>query len=234
MKQTLSLALAGLLCASAAQAFEVTGGSLSLGYSSFVGSSNATDVNKLSFGSAMEFAITPEIAVQGEFSHSKFDASGLDTSNVGLHGIYHLNHTTSLGAFIGRDRIDRRNLNYYGVEVAHQLGAFDTEAFVTIAKDGGRDGTVFGIKGDYALTDTATIGARFDHLNVKGADASKFALTGEVAALPGLNLTGEVGRGKIKGFGSDPYVGLGVKVNFGDKQGTTFGSRSVLNLLPGG
>ncbi|NEX45376.1 hypothetical protein G3572_04115 [Rhodobacter sp. ETT8] len=216
------------------QAFEANGGSLSLGYSTFFGSSPATDVNKLSFGSALEFGLTPDIALQGDFAYSKFDATGLSNTGVGLHGIYHLNESTSLGAFIGRDNIDGRNLNYYGVEVAHQMGMFETEAFVTIAKDGGKDGTVFGLKGDYVISDAVTVGARFDQLKVEGADAAKFAVTGEVAALPGLNLTGELGRGRIKGYGADPYVGVGVKVNFGAKNGATFGNRSILDLLPGG
>ena len=234
MKQTLSLALAGLMCASAAQAFEVTGGSLTLGYSSFFGSSDATDVSKLSFGNSMEFALTPEIAIQGDFSYTKLDATGIDSSNFGLHGIYHLTPDTALGAYVGRDRVEGRNLNYFGVEVAHQFGMIGTEAFVSIGKDGGAEGTVIGLKGDYALNDAASIGARFDHINVSGADANKFAVTGEVAALPGLNLTGEIGRAKLEGFGSEPYLGLGVKVNFGEKRGTTFDNRSIIDLLPGG
>ncbi|MDO8882552.1 MAG: hypothetical protein U0934_12820 [Pseudotabrizicola sp.] len=234
MKHTLSLALAGLFCASAVQAFEVTGGSLSLGYSSFIGSSPATDVNKLSLGSSMEFGLSQQFSVQGDFALTKFNATNLDNTNFGLHAIFHVNESTSVGAFIGRDRIEHENLNYFGVEVGHQAGAFGTEAFLTIAKDGGSNGTVIGVKGEYSLTDSAMLGARFDLLNVDGADAAKFAIIGEVAALPGLNLTGELGQARIDGIGSEAYVGVGVKVNFGAKRGATFDRRSIIDLLPGG
>lgn len=233
MKHSLTLALAGLFCATTAQAFEVTGGSLSLGYSSFVGSSDATDFNKLSLGSSMEFGLTHQFSIQGDFALSQFGASNIDNLNFGLHAIVHANESTSVGAYIGRDRVEGENLNYFGFEVGHQVGQIGAEGYVTFAKDGGSDGTVIGIKGDYSLTETALIGARFDNINVDGADASRVAITGEVGALPGVTLTGELGRARIDTLGSETYVGVGVKVNFGDKRGATFDRRSILDLLPG-
>lgn len=234
MKHSLILALAGLSCATAAQAFEVTGGSLSLGYSSFVGGSDATDVNKLSLGSSMELGLSHQFALQGDFSLTQFDATNTDNLNFGLHAIVHANESTSVGAYVGRDRFEGQNLNYFGFEVGHQAGMIDTQGYVTFAKDGGSDGTVIGVKGDYAFTDTAMIGARFDNLNVDGADASRLSVTGEMEALPGVTLTGELGRARVESLGSETFVGVGVKVNFGEKRGTTFDRRSILDLLPGG
>lgn len=233
MKHTLSLALAGLFCASTAQAFEVTGGSLSLGYSSFVGGDDATEVNKLSLGSSIEMGLAQQFSVQGDFSLSKFGFTNLDASNVALHTIFHISDDTSAGAYIGQDRLEGEKLTYFGVEVGHQIGAFGTEAYLTRAKQGGGDGTVFGIKGEYALTEAALVGAKFDNLNVDGLDVSRFALTGEMDALPGLMLTGEVGQARVESFGSEAYVGVGVKVNFGAKRGATFDRRSIIDLVPG-
>ncbi|WP_103333726.1 hypothetical protein [Pseudotabrizicola formosa] len=234
MKHSLSLALAGLFCATGAQAFEVTGGSLSLGYSSFVGSSEATDVSKLSLGSSMEFALSHQFALQGDFALTQLDASNTDNLNFGLHAIVHANESTSVGAYVGRDRFEGQNLNYFGFEVGHQAGLIDAEGYVTFAKDGGTDGTVIGIKGDYALTGTAMVGARLDNLNIEGADTTRFGLTGAVDALPGVTVTGELGRARIEGLGSEPYVSVGVKVTFGEKRGTSFERRSIIDLLPGG
>ena len=234
MKQIFSLALAGTLCASAVQAFEVTGGSISLGYSSFVGGDGASEVNKVSLGSSLELGFSQHFSMQGDFALSKLGATELDFANFGLHGIGHLNENTSLGAFIGQDRLEGESLNYFGFEVGHQAGAFGTEAYVTFAEESGVSGTVVGIKGEYSVSDTAMIGARFDNLNVEGFDASRFALTGEVVAMPGLSLTSEVGQARIRSLGSESYFGVGVNVNFGAKRGATFDQRSIVDLLPGG
>lgn len=235
MKHILSLALAGLFCASAVQAQEVTGGTIQLGYSSFIGGGGNTDVNKLTLGSSLEYGFSQQFSVQGDFALMKYGLSNVDTANFGLHGIFHINDTTSVGGFIGQDRIEGDGLDYFGFEIGHQVGAIGTEAYISRADSGvGVKGTVLGIKGEYAVNEVTSVGARFDNINVQGIDASRFALTGEVAATPGLALTGELGQARIETLGSEAYIGVGVKVNFGAKRGATFDRRSIVDLLPGG
>lgn len=233
MKQSLSLALASFLCVTSAQAFEVNGGSVSLGYSSFVGKSNATDVNKLAFGASLEFGITQQFALQTDFSIANFGLTDLDNTNLAVHGIGHLNEQTSVGAYVGKDRLAGIDQSYFGFEVGHQMNAFGTEAYVTFAEDDGSHGTVLGFKGDYKLGETSSVGAKFDNLNVEGFDATRVALTGEMGVAKDVTLTGEVGSVRFEDVGSESYVGIGLKMNFGAKRGATFDRRSLIDLLPG-
>lgn len=232
MKKSVALAFAGLLCAPAVHAFEVTGGEVSLGYSGLTGSS-VNDVTKTAMGGSLEFGIAPGFSVQGDLGLSKFGRTDSDSHSMGLHAIYHVNEATSVGGFLGRDRIDGTNLDFFGVEIGHQIGQFGAEGYIGHAEIAGGSGTVLGMEGNYALGDTATVGLRYDNIDLGNLDTSRLSLTGEIGVLPGLSLTGEIGSADVAGFDSEMFAGIGVRVNFGDRRGTTFRDRSVMNLLPG-
>ncbi|MFE3838115.1 porin [Pseudogemmobacter sonorensis] len=231
MKKSILLALAGAAFASSAHGFEVVGGSVAIGYSAFT---EETDVNKLNFGGQLEFGLSREFSLQGDVNLSKFGLTDIDNRSIGLHGIYHLSSETSLGAFIGTDRVEGANVDFYGIEAGHQFGQFGLEGYLSRADlEGVADGTVIGLKGEYAITPAALVGVRFDNINVDGYDASRLSLTGQYAFTEGFAVTGELGNADIDTYGSETFFGLGVKVSFGAKRGATFDQRSVVDLLPG-
>ncbi len=232
MKYPLLLALAGAIFAPAAQAFEVTGGSLSLGYSGLT-DSDLDALNKVTLGGSIEMGFTQQFSMQGDLRLTKFGFSNVDNLNFGLHAIFHVSDTTSLGAFAGRDDSDVGDLDYFGIELGHQSGPIGLETYISRADDAGETGTVFGLAGDYAFSDTTSLGLAYDKIDVDGYGASTIALNGEFIAAPGLGLTGEVGSADIDGLGAEVFMGIGVKVNFGAKRGATFDQRSVVDLLPG-
>ena len=232
MKKSIALAFASLLCAPALHAFEVTGGSVSLGYSSLT-DSDLNDINKTSLGGSLEFGIAREFSVQADLSLAKFGLTDIDSRSLGLHAIYHASENTSLGGFLGRDRIEDVNLDFIGVEAGHQMGRFGVEGYLGHAEAEGIDGTVLGLQGDYTLGEYSSVGMRYDNINVEGYDASRVSLTGEFGASPGFAITGEIGNADIESVGSEMFAGVGVRINFGAKRGATFRDRSVANLLPG-
>lgn len=233
MKKSIALAFAGLLFVPAAHAFEVTGGEVSLGYSGLTDSA-LNDATRTTLGGSLEFGISHEFSVQGDLSVSKFGLTHIDSRSLGLHAIYHASEDTSVGGFLGRDRIEGSNLDFFGVEIGHQMGQFGAEGYISHAEIEGVSGTVLGLEGNYAVNDYATVGMRYDNINVDGLDASRLSLTGEIGATPGLAITGEIGNADLEGLGSEMFAGIGVRINFGAKRGATFRDRSVANLLPGG
>lgn len=243
MKKSIALALTGLFCATAAHAFEVTGGSVSLGYSGLT-DGDLNDFNKTTLGGSLEFGVSQAFSLQGDLSLSKFgmteDAaavlgvSKIDSRSLGMHAIYHASENTSVGAFLGTDRIESTDLNFIGVEAGHQMGQFGLEGYLSRGKLEGITGTVLGLEGNYAVGEYTTLGLRYDNIDIEGFDSSRLSLTGEIGATPGFAVTGEIGNADLEDIGSELFMGIGVRVNFGAKRGATFRDRSVANLLPGG
>lgn len=231
MRNPIALALAGILCTSAAQAFEVTGGSVDLGFSAFT---DDFDANKTTLGGALEFGIVRAVSVQADLGLTQFGLTEVDNTNFGLHGIYHLGEATSGGLYLGRDRVEGADIDLYGLEIGHQQGQFTAEGYLGHAEAAGGSGTLLGLRGGYALSDSATLGARYDNVNLEGYDISRLSLTGEYAMTDGFALNAEVGSFDAEGVGSEMFLGLGVKASFGAKRGATFERRSLVDLIPGG
>jgi hypothetical protein len=227
-----ALTVAFLLAASSAQAFEVTGGSIALGYSGFT-DNLLSDVDKTTLGGQIEVGFSRDFSMQADLGFMNYGFSDFDAHNFGLHGIYHLSDTTSLGGFVGRDTIESEDLSIYGVEVGHQAGPLGLEAYLSIADAGVEDGTVYGLRAAYGITDSTEIGLRYDHINIDGLGASRLSVAGEFALSSGFAVTGEIGSADIDDSGSEGFFAIGAKFNFGANRGATFNQRSVLDLLPG-
>lgn len=221
-----------LLAAAPAQAFEITGGSVELGYSGFTGNL-LKKLDKTTLAGRIEVGFSPAFSMQADLGFMNFGFSDEEAHNIGLHGIYHASDITSLGMYLGQDRLDGDSLSIAGVEVGHQAGALGLEGYLTYAKDSTEDGIVFGARADWDFSDVAGIGLRYDSADLGGADVSRVALTGQYTLTSGLTLTGELGSAEIAGSGSEPFFGIGAKMTFGAERGATFADRSVLNLLPG-
>jgi hypothetical protein len=227
---TLSLAL--LVAATPALALEVVGGSVSLGYSGFT-DDLLDDINKTTLSGSLEVGISRAFSVQGDLAIINYGLTDLDANNIGLHGIYHLSETTSIGGYIGQDSVESADLSILGIEAGHQAGPMMLEGYLSRAESSGEDGTIFGLRAAYGLSEDSEIGLRYDDINVDGIGASRISAVGEFGMANGFAITGELGSADIEGIGSETFFGIGVKVDFGAKRGATFSQRSVVDLFPG-
>lgn len=233
MRKILTLAVVAGLCAPAAQAFELVGGTVGLDYSSFLGS-DSNDETRSALSGAFEFGIARSVSIQTDITLAGFNATDINATTFALHGIYHAGESSSFGAFIGRDSVDGGNdLDFIGVEAGFATGAFGGEIYIAKADGDGADPTLFGLKGVYTLAPAIDLGARFDRISADDLDLNRLSLTGEYKPMPELGLTAEIGSAEVEGAGSEAFAGIGVKFNFGARQGTAFEKRSVINLIPG-
>ncbi len=221
-----------LAAAPAAQAFEITGGQMELGYSSYT-DNLLKKLDKIGINGSIEVGFSQMFSMQADLGFMNFGFNDADATNFGLHSIYHLSDTTSAGFYFGQDRVSGGSLSITGLEIGHQAGMVGLESYLTYAKDSADDGMVFGASAGLNLSDMAEIGVSYDRIDVDSSKASRLALTGEYTMGNGFAITGELGSVDIKGSGSEPFFGIGGKMTFGADRGATFGERSVLNLLPG-
>lgn len=229
MARLIALALAGLVAAPAAHAFELNGGEAGLEYSSFL---HGGDGDKMSAKTSLELGFSPQFAVQGDLSLSKGGVTKIDGTSLGLHGIYNLGPDVSLGAFLGRDWLDDGDATFYGVEAGGAMNRIRGEGYLSRVKGDGDYGTQFGLRGDYAAMENVSVGARFDTLDLDDADTTRLSLTSGIS-METFELTGEIGRAHVEGSDSETFVGVGAKMTFGAKRGATFNPRGLLEVLPG-
>ncbi|MEF3047871.1 hypothetical protein [Pseudotabrizicola sp. L79] len=221
---------------SSASAFDITGGSVALEYSKFT-ESPLNDLDKTSLKGSVEIGFSPEFSVQADLGLSVFGFTNADGTNIALHGIYHVNDATSIGAYLGRDELSfgpfKDDVTYLGAEVGHQGNGLSTEVYVGMITNSGINATTLGLGGSYAVTDRIDLGAQFDSLRIDGDDVVRLGLTGDVAATDTISIYGEVGRGWVQSVGSENYLSLGGRYTFGAKGKATFDQRGILTALPG-
>ncbi|MFT7058396.1 MAG: hypothetical protein ACJASV_000896 [Pseudorhodobacter sp.] len=214
---------------------EITGGQLTLSHSAFT---DDTDLSKTSLEGSMEFGFNRDVSIQGDLSFSQFNTSDLDITNIAAHGIYHLNETTSLGLFLARDEVSDGSADFVGLEAGHEAGALDLEGYLAIGDNEGTDGTIIGISGRHAMSDTVGFGASLDHGNFDNVlEVTRYSIDADYSFTPTTSLSAELGYTNFSvstlGSATEPYVKLGATIKFGAKRGSTFGKRSITNLLPG-
>ncbi|APE43215.1 hypothetical protein BOO69_07150 [Sulfitobacter alexandrii] len=224
-----------LLCATAAHAVEVTGGSVQLSYSGFT---SDWDVDKIAIEGSVEFGFDRSFGAQLDLGAAKFGASNEDVQSIGLHGIYHVDDYTSLGAFYVNDNFDAGDADFYGVEAGHEMALWDFEGYLGRLDDSTADATLLGVSARYELQNGVGITGALDHLNPEGVgDATRLGVKIDRDVVGSdVNLFLEVGAVRADvGFGSDTetYVGIGGKYVFGAERGATFEQRGLAKFLPG-
>jgi hypothetical protein len=108
-------------------AAEVTGGQVALSYSAFT---NKGSVNHTSLEGGANYSFGQNFSIQGDLGFHGFGTTNEDGSTVTLHGIYNLNDTTSLGAYVGHEPFSGGNINVYGIEAGKDLGRIDIEGYI--------------------------------------------------------------------------------------------------------
>jgi hypothetical protein len=222
-----------LFCAPVAQAQQVTGGSLTLSHSAFT---DDTDLSKTSLLGSVELGFNRNYGLQADLGMGRLNNASETVTNAVLHGIYHLSDTTSVGLFLGLDRLDGETQSFVGLEMGTAAGPTGFEAYIGYADDDTDSGTMIGLSTRYGVSEQFGLGVSLDHLSLSAVDATRYSVNADYAVTPNVTLFGEVGalNGQTAGgSGTEGYVKLGGKVTFGAKRGTTFDQRSLLSVIPG-
>ena len=233
--QAMGAVCALMVCGTGLQAMELTGGSLAFGYSAF---NDETDLNRTAIKGQAEVGFNRNLAAQldlGSYNFGLVDETG---TNFTLHGIYHLNAETSFGVFYARDDIFNGSADQIGIEAGFDVSeAFAAEVYASTGDNAGADGTMFGFDLGYDISDRVKLNAGLDHANYDlGTDLTRFSIGAEYNTGEYGNFYAEVGSLDISAFGlngSETYVGLGFRLDFGAERGATFGQRGLLDMLPG-
>jgi len=232
--------LATSISASAARAVEVTGGYLDLGYSTFT-DSDFGDVFNLN-GSG-EVAFSRAFSAQLDLGGYRFQDADENATSWTLHTNWHTSNNASFGAFYGRDYVDGPDLEFYGVEAGFDAGPADIEAYLgrqQVVDFSDVDGALFGIAVSTEVDDQWEFTVSYDLIdNFYGLlDYDLYAVGVDYYARDNAIVYGNVGVAHIStpiasGSTNEAYIAVGVRMNLGNKRGTTFGRRGVIDKLPG-
>lgn len=226
----LKLALLGstILCAGAAQAVEITGGSVGVGYSAFT---DDTDVDRVSIEGSLELGFDQSFGMQADVSHLNYGTENADSSAFGLHGLYHLDSATSLGAFYTMEDFSGTDLEFFGIEAGHDTGMFEIEGY--LATD---DADMIGIMGRYDWAGGLGLTGSIDRAEIAGLDVTRVGLKAERGVGVNGSLYAEVGTVHVDTGPADDtelFLGIGGSIEFGRRPGTTFEGRSFGRIFPG-
>lgn len=210
---------------------EVTGASVGYDYTALA-ENGMSGYNKSEVNGSMEYSFGPSVSMQGDMALRVFDGTQVDSQGLTLHTIVRPGGSTALGFFAGKDWVDGRGMEFYGLEGAGQIGAVSYDAAFTHVDGRNADANALALRGAYAMSDRFDLGGRFDGYRASGETLSRYAATAGFALTPGLKMTGELGRFDTAGRDTETYIGLGVKATFGGSSGTTFAKRGFMDFAP--
>lgn len=228
---TLTAALA--FGATTAQAVEVTGGSVGLSYSAFA---DETDLNQWGLEGSMELGFNRNLSLQIDAAYRDFDFTNIDSTLLGLHGIYHMNEATSLGVFYTLEDIEGEEADIFGLEAGYEVQQWQFEGYIANVDTDLGDATLGGIKARYEMQEGFGLTGSYERSDDDTGDLSRFAIRLDRDVSVNTNLFLEVGSAKAEAGGvkiSEPFVGLGGEIAFGADRGTTFEQRGLTRLIPG-
>lgn len=212
-------ALAAVL-ASSSNAQEFSGGEIGLEYNL---NASETSNNNASYNAGVEFAFGREYAIG-------VTAQNLDindaSSNLTLHGIYHLNPKATVGLFYSRDEDEVQG---YGIEGGTTLGRGEIGGYVGQRSLESEDVMIVGFESRTQVSDQITFFTDFDIVSDDRFGAATSELGMSYAFDQGPEAYVQVGRASVFGDDiendSETYIGVGARITFGAKRGSTFESR---------
>jgi hypothetical protein len=224
MKQiTIPLSLA--LCAMAGQGMAQGLSALELSIETLAWADGG-QTGDTTYGGSIEFAITPGIGFAADLT----SYGAPDATNVTLHGLYGLG-AIDLGLFAARDSRDVGDTNLLGLEAAMGFGAASVEGYFGMVEGRVGDGTTAGVAGRFDLARGISATGAFGILEADSS-ANRISVGGEYAMPAGPVLFGELGRIVVDGE-DEAYLSIGARVAVGPNGRTTFGGRSLYEILPG-
>ncbi|PSL17111.1 hypothetical protein [Shimia abyssi] len=234
---TASAATITMLATHPANAVEITGGSIKLGYSQFTNqTTTGQTLSNTTLDTSTELGFNRNTSAQLDLGLNSYGASNFDGHNVALHGIYHANETTSFGAFIGQDGLESNDVNFAGFELGVEAQALDLETFFMTDIDNNSDGRIFGISGDYEITDSFEVTGQILLGDFGNLNFDRYSVGVRYKTSNSFALTADLGAARAEAFGvsdSETFIALGAEYKFGAERGATFGKRSLLSVIPG-
>jgi hypothetical protein len=230
------------IAGSQAYAFEITGGDLRLGYSAFTDEVLGEDLGKTALEGSVEFGFDRYIALQFDLGLQDFKLAEKSGNNLAVHVLHHMNEDTSVGLFVGRDKISSIEADYYGIEAGYEAHNFEFEAYLSTGDVsepslGSSDVNIVGVSGAFDVSPSLKLTGAVHHADFDGDDsASRFEVGIQYAASDHLALVASVGSAEGDIYGSsasENFFAVGAELTFGANRGATFGQRGLLRLIPG-
>ena len=216
----------------AAQA-EFAGGRVGVSHSFLT---SETDFAKSSIDGQIEWTFGSRFLIQTDLGYSGLHALDENALNMTNHLGMSFGDGSAVGLFYGWDKIEGSE-DFWGAEYARTLGAAQVEAYLGAVDEPGSNGTIAGIAARIPVADAFGMGVSVDHISSHGvADATRFGIGADYMLGSATMLKGEIGRMSADDSAAsidETYLKLGVDFKFGPNGGTTFGTRSLFNALPG-
>ncbi len=210
-----------VICAAPVAAQEFTGGEIGVEYNAFT---QDTDVSGTSYNAGVEFAFCREYAISVTAENFGFGGDST-TNNITLHGIYHMSSTASVGLFYSRDE---NEVDGYGIEGGTAVGAGEIGGYVGTKSFGNDNVFIFGLDSRTPINNEFTFFTDFDVVGDEDVAGSTSELGVSYLFDAGPEAFVQVGRASAFtdiGSDSETYIGLGARISFGDKRGSTFETR---------
>lgn len=232
---------AGLAGGATAQAVDVTGGELRFGYERMAGEEGGDTPSKTSLEGAMSFGFGDRFGAQADLALDRFNAEGEYGQSLAAHGALAISPLTHVGVFAGYETAGDADVTFFGGEVAVETGVTAIEGYVLAGTehDSGAEGTVWGLEGHQGITPQLDLGGRLN-LGSFGddVDVTRIGVTAGYRLGPAARIEAELGTADVdvQGLGrrDDAYLGVQATFTFGPGQGSTFGRRGLLDIIPGG
>lgn len=242
MRNIIALTGVSLLVAQSGYAFEFAGADFAGGYSAFFDQVNGETLSRTSGEASLELTLGNRFGAQLDIGVQKFEqiSDDIEDNSISstIHGLYYLNDATTLGAFYGKETLEKAE--YLGVEAVYYGDRFDAEAYFGLGAVQDFDGSleILGLRGAYGLGNSFDlIGsyslAAFDDV----VDLSLYEIGLEYKYSDHIRVSASYGRSNIAIENTetnvDDYFALEAEYSLGSARGATFGERGVLNLIPG-
>ena len=212
---------------------EFAGGRVGVSHSFHLGD---TSEAKSGLDGQFEWAFGSSFRMQTDIGYSGLHALDDKALNLTNHLGFTLANGGTLGAFYGWDRISGTE-DFFGLEYAGDVGAARIDSYVAMIDEPGSNGRMAGIAARMQMNDAMGLGASIDYMKSDGvADATRFGLSADYMLGASSRVKGELGRVSADDAGGsvdETYLKLGVDFKFGANGGPSFGTRSLLNALPG-
>ena len=212
---------AALLCsASPLAAQQFTGGELGFEYNQ---SFEDSDIDGTSYFAGVEMAINREFS----FGLDLADIDGADVSTQAtLHGMYHLNDISTVGAYYSYKDEDASG---FGIEGGIEIWGGDISGHIGRVSVGDESVFVFGFDSNNQIADSSfSLFSDFDLVSDDEVAVSTNELGVEYNFPAGADvyaLYGQASAFTDGASGSTDYYGIGARIRFGAERGTTFSAR---------
>ncbi|NCQ36414.1 hypothetical protein GW813_15360, partial [bacterium] len=191
--------------------------------------SETNDIGQTAYRAAAEFGITRGIGVAADLGYYGFPVLGSNETSLGLHGVYGLNNDLALGMFYTRDSLDGGSVDSYGIEGATSVVGAQVEGYFGMIDGLTGGNAMFGVSGSYDITPAISATAGFGAISGDNS-RNRASIGGQYQISGGPAVFAELGRLTEAGDSSG-FLSLGASIAIGPQGGTTFGSRSIYDIL---